>query len=155
MKAFNPNLLKSGWPPQTFFSLRPPFSFWPTNLFSSSSSLFVPPQLPLGPISRGPFGPLQLLRPAQSSSRLSPVHQPAVALQQPAPGPSEPAPPTASMADTTQSPHGRRPPPRRPCQVRLPQPHPIKLSRPRLPCLAQHRVSPPAPQLSATTAAWG
>jgi hypothetical protein len=26
--------------------LRPPFSFWPTNLFSSSSSLLFPPQLP-------------------------------------------------------------------------------------------------------------
>jgi hypothetical protein len=72
------------------FSLHPPFSFWPTNLFRNSSSLFVPPQLPLGPISRGLFGPLQFLRPGQSSSHLSPVHQPVVALRQPAPGPSEP-----------------------------------------------------------------
>jgi hypothetical protein len=28
------------------FFLRPPFSFWPTNLFNSSSSLLFPPQLP-------------------------------------------------------------------------------------------------------------
>jgi hypothetical protein len=39
---------------------------------------------------RGLFAPLQLLRPAQSFSRLSPVHLPSVALRQPARSPSRP-----------------------------------------------------------------
>jgi hypothetical protein len=57
------------------------------------------------------------------------------------------------MADTTGSPHSRRPPPRRPCQVRLPQPRPIKprtLAFPASPSTPRRRplrslVPPPPP----------
>jgi hypothetical protein len=105
MKAFSPNLRKSGLPPQTFSSVRP-FSFWPTNRFSRSSSLLFPPSTPAAHLGRS------------SSAQLRPDPNPP---EQPSAltGPSEPslrpeaeaamAPPPALLACTPGAPWGPRP----------------------------------------------
>jgi hypothetical protein len=87
--------------------------------------------------------------PARCSS--GPAAQPAVALRQPAPGPSEPAPPLCPWR-TRQG--VRRPPPRRPCQARLPRLRHYLARVPELPrALTLAYLAPPPDQAEPRAAA--